>query len=135
MQPLIWGPIGCIALMLLARSPVTDNWDLPWGLEIIFVFILCYAISAEVFLQRGAQQARTKAVDQLTDKIRNKRNEGEKNEWDIKRIEVEIERIKDLREGAFLPWYQLPVLQSFGGLGSLWLALQYIANLLENGNF
>ena len=134
MQPLIWGPIGCIALMLLARSPVTDNWDLPWGLEIIFVFILCYAISAEVFLQRGAQQARTKAVDQLTDKIRNKRNEGEKNEWDIKRIEVEIERIKDLREGAFLPWYQLPVLQSFGGLSSLWLALQYITNLLENGS-
>ena len=97
--------------------------------------MLFYAISAEVFLQRGAQQARTKAVDQLTDKIRIKRNIGEQNEWDIKRIEVEIERIKDLREGAFLPWYQLPVLQSFGGLSSLWLALQYIANLLENGRF
>ncbi len=135
MQPLIWGPIICIALMLLARSPATDDWDLPFGLNIIFAFMLFYAISAEVFLQRGAQQARTKAVDQLTDKIRNKRNEGEKNEWDIKRIEVEVERIKDLREGAFLPWYQLPVLQSFGGLSSLWLVLQYIANLLENGNF
>ena len=135
MQPLIWGPIICIALMLLARSPATDDWDLPFGLDIIFAFMLFYAISAEVFLQRGAQQARKKAIDQLTDKIRNKRNDKEENEWDIKRIEVEIERIKDLREGAFLPWYQLPVLQSFGGLSSLWLALQYITNLLENGRF
>ena len=133
MQPLIWGPIGCIALMLLARSPATDDWDLPLGLDIIFAFMLFYAIFAEVFLQRGAQQTRTKVIDQLTDRIRKKRNDGEENEWDIKRIEVEIERIKDLREGAFLPWYQLPVLQSFGGLSSLWLVLQYIASSFDKG--
>ena len=69
----------------------------------------------------------------MTDRIRKKRNDGEENEWDIKRIEVEIERIKDLREGAFLPWYQLPVLQSFGGLSSLWLVLQYIASSFDKG--
>ena len=132
-QPLIWGPIGCLALMLLARSPVTDDWDLPVGLEIVFMFMLCYVISAEVFLQRGAQQARTKAIDQLTDKINTERNHRMPNDNKIKRIEVEIGRIKDLREGAFLPWYQLPVLQSFGGLSSLWLVLQYIANLVEKG--
>jgi hypothetical protein len=134
MQPLIWGPIVCIALMILARSPMTDDWDLPLGLDIIFIFMLSYAISAEIFLQRGAQHARKKAINQLTEKISHKRNDGKVNEWVIKLMEVEIERIKDLREGAFQPWYQWPLFQSLGGLSTLWLALQYVAVTLNTGS-
>ena len=50
MQPLIWGPVVCIALLLLARSPAIDDWDIPWRLEMVFIAMLLYAISAEVFL-------------------------------------------------------------------------------------
>ena len=68
--------------------------------------MLLYAISAEVFLQHGAKKARKKAIEQLTDKISEQRNGKSTNPESkvvIKRIEAEIERIKDLREGAFRP--------------------------------
>lgn len=129
MQPLIFGPVLCIALLIMARSPAIDDWDVPWGLELIYIIMLLYAISAEVFLQRGATIARTKALNQLIDKISAERNLGKPDEVVIKRIESEIERIRNLREGAFRPWYEWPLLQSFGGFGSLWVALQYLAGV------
>lgn len=31
-QPLIWGPMACIGVLILARSPAIDDWDIPRGL-------------------------------------------------------------------------------------------------------
>jgi hypothetical protein len=134
MQPLIFGPVVCIALLVSARSPLIDDWDLPWRLEIVFLAMLLYAISTEVYLQRGATNARKKAIDQLTMEISGQRSQNPHNDVVIKRIEAEIERIRDLRDGAFRPWYEWPLLQSFGGLGSLWIALQYFAGVWGSGS-
>jgi hypothetical protein len=134
MQPLIFGPVVCVALLLSARSPAIDDWNIPRGLEMVYIGMLLYAISAEVFLQQGAKSARKKAIDQLSKKISEQRNRTPPNPYSevvIKRIEAEIERIKSLREGAFRPWYEWPLLQSFGGLG----VLQYIVKAWESGGF
>jgi hypothetical protein len=64
MQPLIFGPVVCITLLVLARSPAIDDWDIPWGLSLVLVTMLLYAISAEVMLQCGAKSARAKAIKQ-----------------------------------------------------------------------
>ena len=135
MQPLIFGPVVCIALLVLARSPAIDDWDIPWGLGLVLLAMLSYAISGEVRLQNGARLARTKAIKQLTGKISAQRNQNHPDEVVIKRIEDEIERIRVLREGAFRPWYELPLLRSFGGLGTLVVALQYLAGVWERGSF
>jgi hypothetical protein len=135
LQPLIWGPMVCIVLLVLARSPAIDDWGIPWGLGITLLVMLLYAISAEVFLQRGATYARAKAIVQLTRKIIAQGNESKPNEAVIKRIEAEIERIKLLRRGAFRPWYEWPLLQSIGGLSTLVFMLQYLAGVWEKGSF
>jgi hypothetical protein len=132
-QPLIWGPVGCIGLLVAARSPAIDDWGIPWGLGIVLIAMLLYAISAEVFLQRGAKRARAKAIALLSGKIRTQRNMSSPDEAAIKRIEAEIERIMMLRDGAFRPWYEWPLLQSFGGLGTLVFVMQYFAGVWENG--
>jgi hypothetical protein len=133
MQPLIWGPVVCIALLVLARSPAFDDWDIPRGLELMFIAMLLYAVSAEVFLQRGAQCARAKALNQLTGKIRAQLNQEHPDEAAIKRIETEIDCIKALRDGAFRPWYEWPLLHSFGGVGTFVFAQQYLAEAWRNG--
>ena len=133
MQPLIWGPVVCITLMILARSPVFDDWDIPWGLMIVFIAMLLYAISAEVYLWHGAQYARVKALNQLTKKIREQLNLEHPDETIIKRIEAEIDRIEALRDGAFRPWYEWPLLHSFGGLGTLGFLLQHLAEAWRIG--
>lgn len=134
-QPLIWGPVGCIGLLVVARSPAIDDWGIPWGLGIVLITMLLYAISAEVFLQRGAKCTRAKAIVQLSGKIRAQRNLNSPDEAAIIRIEAEIERIMMLRDGAFRPWYEWPLLQSFGGLGTLVIVLQYFEGVWENGIF
>ena len=106
---------------------------MPPDLAIVIVTMLVYAFSAEVYLQNGAHAARKKAIEQLTMKIRTERNNN-RDENVLKRIEAEIQRIKDLREGAFRPWYEWPLIQSFGGLGTLWVALQYLSKLLGHGD-
>ena len=137
LQPLIFGPVICLALLVLARSPIIDDWDLPWGLDIVLMVMLLYAIAAEVLLQRGANIARTKAIKLLTEKISVKRNRNKNSPLDeivIKRIEAEIARIQALREGAFRPWYELPLLRSFGGVGTLVVGLEYLADVLGKGS-
>jgi len=132
-QPLIWGPMACIGLLILARSPALDDWDIPPGLWVVIIAMLFSAISAELFLQNGAKLARIKALSQLTAKIREQRNLDSPNEIVIKRIEMEIERIRALRDGAFRPWYELPLLRSFGGVGTLVVILQYFAGVWGSG--
>ena len=132
-QPLIWGPMAGIGLLILARSPALDDWNIPPGLWVVIIAMLFSAISAELFLQKGAKLARIKALSELTAKIREQRNLDSPNEVVIKRIEVEIERIRALRDGAFRPWYELPLLRSFGGLGTLVVILQYFAGVWGSG--
>jgi hypothetical protein len=134
MQPLIIGPMVCIALLVLAYSPVIDDWDIPWGLSLVLIATLLFAISSELHLQHGARFARAETIKQLTGKINAQRNLNSPDEVVIKRIEAEIEQISALREGAFRPWYELPLLQSFGGLGTLVVGLQYFYGIWESGN-
>ncbi|MGR8931828.1 MAG: hypothetical protein ACU836_14420 [Gammaproteobacteria bacterium] len=129
MQSLIWGPIVCTALLMLARSPAIDDWDTPWGLAVVFIAMLFYAALTEVYLQRGAKTMRAKVIDDWSAKIREIRNRVAPDIAAIERIAVEIENIKALREGAFRPWYEWPLLQSFGGFGSLILMLQYVIEM------
>lgn len=120
----------CISILALARSSIIDDWDMPWELGAVFITMLLYIIYAEVLLQRGAEQARTKAINQLSKKISEERNKTTSSspQFDenvIKRIESEIENIRELRAGAFKPWYEWSLLQSFGGLGALVALIQY----------
>lgn len=133
LQPLIWGPMVCLVLLVMARSPVIDDWDVPWQLRIVLITMLLYAVFAEICLQQGAERARNKAIAQLTSKIKVQRNRKHPNDIVINRIEAEIEGIKLLREGAFKPWYEWSLLRSFGGLGTLVILLQYLEGLWENG--
>ncbi len=66
-------------------------------------------------------------------KISVQRNRINPDEYAMKRIEAEIERIMMLREGAFRPWYELPLLRSFGGAGTLVVVLQYFAGVWGSG--
>ncbi len=101
----------------------------------MLIAMLLYAISAEIFLQRGAKSARKKAIEELTEKISAQRNRNRLDEPAIKRIEAEIERIMMLRDGAFRPWYELPLLHSFGGVGTLLIVLQYLVGVWGSGSF
>lgn len=132
-QPLIFWPMLCIGLLAVARSTLIDDWNLPLWLILVIPAMIFYSLTTEFILQLGARGARAKAIKLLTEKIRIQRNQECPNETIITRIEVEIERIRALRGGAFCPWYEWPLVQSFGGLGALIAALKYIPVLMLGG--
>ncbi|OAI12031.1 MULTISPECIES: hypothetical protein [Methylomonas] len=127
MQPLIWGPVAVIGLMVLARNPAIDDWNLPWGLRAVFILMFIYAFSAEWLLQRGARTTRRRAIEQWSFKVRELRHSGNATSAEIDRIESEIESARALREGAFRPWYEWPLLQAFGGTGALLVLFQQLS--------
>ena len=136
MQPLIWGPILCSSLLISARSPAFDDWDTPWGLTVVFALMLLYAMSAEIFLRQGAKTARAKTIENWSREIRILHNQQHgPDEAAIRRITKEIESIKALRTGAFRPWYEWPLLQSFGGFGSFVILLQYLIEIWGDGSY
>jgi len=127
LQPLIWGPVAVIGLMVLARNPAIDDWNLPWGLRAVFILMFIYAFSAEWLLQRGARTTRRRAIEQWSFKVRELRHSGNATSAEIDLIESEIESARALREGAFRPWYEWPLLQAFGGTGALLVLFQQLS--------
>ena len=63
--PLVYYPFITLGLMLLARSPLLANWDLPLGLYIVFGLTAGYTAAAAYTLRRAAERTRRFALDDL----------------------------------------------------------------------
>lgn len=64
-QPLIWPPLLCIGLMVLARNSGFDDWDMPNLLIIIYLMMVLFTIYTEFHQLSSARQIREKAIQSL----------------------------------------------------------------------
>ena len=122
--PLVYWPFLVYFVMLLSQSPYFDNWDMPVGLITIIVASGIYAIACAVILRRAAEEARSTAIDRLA-RFCIADPQGDERE----RIQLLIEDLKAMREGAFQSWSRQPVIKAllwFASGGGL-LGLQYLA--------
>lgn len=103
---LIYYPFIIIAIMIAVRWQYFDNWDWPISLMTVYMTGSFYIISCVVRLQYAAKKARKQAISKLQktqDRIRfvdSKRSE---------QIEYLIGRIKSVKQGAFTPFFENPV--------------------------
>ena len=127
LQPLIFGPVVCIALLALARSRFLDDWNMPRGLMAVLAVMMLYAFSAEFWLQKAARRARDKALKQLEEAQDHLRGQsGETTQHELAQLDYWAGRIKALRQGAFKPWYEWSLVQSIGGASAAVALLQYL---------
>ncbi|MBX9810202.1 MAG: hypothetical protein K2Y16_01120 [Burkholderiales bacterium] len=119
---LIWYPFIIIALLIVARSALFDNWHMTGPLIVIFGINVGYAIAAAVILQRTAEKARHIAITKLNEKLLRARSEV-----GVPALAAQFEQmiglVSGLREGAFRPVSELPLvrailvsLSSYGGM-------------------
>jgi hypothetical protein len=109
--PHIYFPFIVIFLMIVARNALFDNWDMPWGLLIVFAASLIYA-GACVFILRGAAEAtRRYAVKILTDELIKIKGIPEDAPYAGK-LETILQEIRSLQEGAFAPISQQPFMRA-----------------------
>jgi hypothetical protein len=108
-----------------------DGWTWPLALVIVFIVLLGLALVSAVMLRLSAERARRATLRTLGQRRVALIGSGESEcEPRLKRLEVVIEEIKALREGAFAPWSHHPVVRAailpFGGAGAL-----YVLDLLS----
>jgi hypothetical protein len=89
---------------------------------LVFAMSLVLAWSSALSLRKGAERARTAAIRRLREQIL---KNCSSNQDHAKKINVVLQEIKSIDEGAFLPFMQHPIVQTlllpFGGIGGAYL--------------
>jgi hypothetical protein len=130
-QKLIWYPLIPIFLLVIARSPIFDDWSHPAGLIATLTILLVYLITCAFLLEYGAKRMRGKASEQLGAELRALRGKSDSNDNpEIKRLENLIKEIEGLKRGAFLPLFQQPWVEAILALASGAGGLAWMGNIL-----
>lgn len=128
-QRLIWYPIIPIFLLVIARSPIFDDWSHPIGLEATLAILVAYLISCAFWLERGAKKMRDKATRKLGEELIKLRGVNCLDPK-IARLENMIQEIKEIKEGAFLPLFKQPWVEAILTLASGAGGLTWLGNFL-----
>lgn len=104
---LVYYPFMVIALMIVARSSVFDNFSVRAPILAVQGGALAIMIACGLLLNRAAEHARKRALENLSDKISQewgRESSPSRTQWEKLR-----ERIVAMREGAFRPFLEQPL--------------------------
>lgn len=122
---LIFYPFIVWFIMFISRINYFDNWQFPIGLAIVISLGAVYAWSCAFVLRRSAERARADVVHRLTTHLALVLSNKNPDQNRVKRIEFVLNEVKSIRDGAFAPFTQHPVVQAllvpFGGVGGIYL--------------
>ena len=131
---LIFYPFIVWLIMFVARFDYFDNWKTPPELAVVISLGAVLAWSCAFLLRRSAESVRTCVVGRLSDSLRAVKADDNPSPAMIAYIEFVLDQVRSVRQGAFTPFTQHPVLQSllvpFGGVGGV-----YLVDFLAKMNF
>ena len=126
----IYYPFIALFLMIVARHSYFDNWDLPLGLVMIFALSSTYAAVSAIMLRRAAESARHNVITRLQTRLISLKGEGK--EAQAGQVELLMDEIQLISEGAFCPLTANPVFRAValpsGGYGFL-LFFEYLSTV------
>lgn len=129
---LVYYPAVLLFVLLLARNGWWDTltWSAP--LILVFTFNLLLALASVVILQRAAREAKSAAEDSLATKVKlleasTAPSVEQNNANQAKQL---LDEIRNLRQGAFAPFWENPVVGalflSSGGTTALQLMIWFM---------
>ena len=108
---LIYYPFIVLALMLLARSAFFDDWYAPPTLNVLAALSFAIVLACALALRRSAEASRRYALARLRDAILRAKGEAG-NTALVNQLDALRDRIERLRDGAFAPYSQQPLLKA-----------------------
>jgi hypothetical protein len=127
--PLIFFPFILLALMIIARSHLFDNWQLDTNLLIMFAGFVVWSLAMAALLNYGAELARRRAVERMEADLLWLNGAGAAYKPLAEQYPGLIKQVRELRQGAFAPFFQQPLVQAMlvplGGAGGVQL-LDYL---------
>ena len=121
---LIRYPFIALLIMIAARNDYFDIWNYPillllsWGLNVLL------ALSGALLLYQSADRAKQAVLAGLSKQMLQALGLGQGYELRAKQVQYIIDEVKANRKGAFVPFYQQPVVES--SLYGVVALLQYL---------
>jgi hypothetical protein len=108
---LVYLPFVMMAVLVITRSPAFDSFTYPLALIIVQLATVAIIVASVYSLRRAADAERAIAVERLTGKL--VAAKGMKNEGRTAQLELLLNRVENLRDGAFAPWSSQPIVRAF----------------------
>jgi hypothetical protein len=123
--PLIFFPFILLALMIVARSHLFDNWQIGNSILVMFAGFVLWSLAMAALLNYGAESARAKAVQRMQADLLWLKGAGPDYAGLAEQFPGLIEQVRNLRQGAFAPFFQQPLVRALlvplGGAGGIQL--------------
>lgn len=120
---LIYYPFLVGALVLVCRSSLFDNWDLPISVIVLFAVGLVVACAGPLIMQRAASKAKSECLKLV--ETRRLHSAGTGDTVRKTAFDTLMEHVRSMKEGAFLPFLEQPLVRAallpFGGAGGVYL--------------
>lgn len=111
---LIYYPMLCIMLMLIAKITYFDNQDFPLSKGITFAASISLLFFSGFMLRYEAEQLKRSVIKSARNLGKDNKcdQEGKDNKCDQEKVDKAIEKIKDINDGAFQPMFEQPVMRA-----------------------
>ncbi len=108
---LVYYPAILFVLMMLARNTWWDAWTWPTSLLVVFGLNFLLALASVVILQHSAKEAKHRAEQSLVAKVRRIQAQiaPTSAQHSAARAEELLKEIRQLDRGAFVPFWENPV--------------------------
>ncbi|NOU11011.1 MAG: hypothetical protein HOO98_13500 [Nitrospira sp.] len=103
----VYYPATLMGLMLLARAEYFDNWNFSIGLGIVVGVGAAYVVASAIRLRASSEEARRLVMNELSE-----RRLAGLEPASSQQLDQIMATIGMLREGAFLPYAELPVFRA-----------------------
>jgi hypothetical protein len=121
---LIRYPFIALLILIAARNDYFDIWNYPLLLLFSWAVNVVLALLAAYLLYQAASQAKTAMLDGLSRKMVQVLGSGKDHDVRMKQVQFIIDEVEGHQQGAFVPLYQQPVIES--SLYGLVALLQYL---------
>jgi hypothetical protein len=121
---LIRYPFIALLIMIAARNDYFDIWNYPLLLLLAWALNVVLALSGALLLYQSADQAKGSVLAGLSKQMIQALGLGKDHEIRAKQVQYIIGEVEANQKGAFVPFYQQPVVESF--LYGIVALLQYL---------
>ena len=121
---LIRYPFIALLIMIAARNDYFDIWNYPLVLLLAWALNVVLALSGALLLYQSADQAKRAVLAGLSKQMIQALGLGKDHEIRAKQVQYIIGEVEANQKGAFVPFYQQPIVESF--LYGVVALLQYL---------
>ncbi|MDN3920411.1 hypothetical protein [Roseateles violae] len=109
---LIYYPFIVLSLLLLSRSQVFDNWQMPVAAIAMAALDVGVVLISAIALRRAAEKARHQALQAIDDWLLQAHAPDAPKQPAPRQLELMRRQIAELDEGAFAPFSQQPLVKA-----------------------